>query len=109
MNTDIGSYGKLNFKHFILIIGVILMTFVAINFVSVNRSNQNPPIRTENNPWPMHSHDPRNTCRSPYRGLTQRPQKPKWIVRSPGGSYGFTSSIAIGSDGKIYAGTAHNE
>lgn len=62
-----------------------------------------------NSPWPMYCHDPQHTCRSPYKGLTEQPLKPKWIYPSPGGFGGFTSSIAIGSNGKIYAGTAQNE
>jgi len=63
----------------------------------------------DNSPWPMYCHDPKHTCRSPYKGLTTQPLKPKWIYPSPGGKGGFTSSIAIGSNGKIYAGTAQNE
>ena len=63
----------------------------------------------DNGPWPMYGHDPQHTCRSPYRGLIEQPLKPKWIYPSPGGKGGFTSSIAIGNNGKIYAGTAHNE
>ena len=59
-------------------------------------------------PWPMYGHDPRHTCRSPYRGLTVPPAGPKWIFPSPGGPQGFTSSIAVGDDGLIYAGTAQN-
>jgi outer membrane protein assembly factor BamB len=59
-------------------------------------------------PWPMYGHDPRHTCRSPYRGLTVPPDGPKWIFPSPGGPRGFTSSIAVGDDGLIYAGTAQN-
>ncbi len=63
----------------------------------------------DNSPWPMYCHDSKHTCRSPYKGLTTQPLKPKWIYPSPGGKGGFTSSIAIGSNGKIYAGTAQNE
>ena len=66
-------------------------------------------IFLDNSPWPMYCHDPKHTCRSPYKGLTAQPLKPKWIYPSPGGIGGFTSSIAIGSNGTIYAGTAQNE
>jgi len=66
-------------------------------------------IFLDNSPWPMYCHDPKHTCRSHYKGLTTQPLKPKWIYPSPGGKGGFTSSIAIGNDGKIYAGTAQNE
>lgn len=66
-------------------------------------------ITLDNGPWPMYCHDPQHTCRSPYKGLTEQPMKPKWICPSPGGFAGFPSCIAIGNNGKIYAGTAQNE
>jgi len=66
-------------------------------------------VTLDNGPWPMYCHDSKHTCRSPYKGLTAQPIKPKWIYPSPGGKGGFTSSISIGNNGLIYAGTAHNE
>ncbi|MEW6079438.1 MAG: PQQ-binding-like beta-propeller repeat protein [Thermodesulfobacteriota bacterium] len=74
-----------------------------------------PPLPADRNvsmddgPWPMYGHDRRHTCRSPFRGLTSPPAGPKWRFPSPGGIGGFTSSVSIGSDGTIYAGTAQNE
>jgi len=76
---------------------------------SIQNKNSLPGIFLDNGPWPMYGHDPKHTWRSPYKGLTTQPLKPKWIFPSPGGIGGFTSSIAIGSNGKIYAGTAQNE
>jgi len=58
-------------------------------------------------PWPTYGHDRRHTCRSPYKGLTEQPVKPKWTFTSPGG-HGISSPTAIGDDGKLYVGTWKN-
>jgi hypothetical protein len=53
-----------------------------------------------NSPWPMVSHDPQITGRSPYAG----PKTPtvKWTIDLP---YGVLSGPVIGGDGKLYVGT----
>lgn len=57
-------------------------------------------------PWPMFCHDPARTCRSPFTGPAARPAGPRWMLGAPGG---FTSSVAVGAGGTVYAGTALND
>lgn len=91
------------------LLGVSLGIIWAVLTISLCMAAAQTEISLDNGPWPMYGHDPRHTARSPYQGLTKQPLQPRWIFPSPGGEGGFTSSIAIGSDGKIYAGTAQNQ
>lgn len=110
------------FKKVVYLVSILFSVFAIISSCTNNveqamqTDEQNKIIKSmsatpllDDIPWPMYCHDPKHTCRSPYKGLTTQPLKPKWICLSPGGKGGFTSSIAIGSNGKIYAGTAQNE
>jgi outer membrane protein assembly factor BamB len=88
----------------LLISGYVQQSLAELEMIEPTES-----IQLDNGPWPMYCHDQKHTCRSPYKGLTEQPVGPKWIYPSPGGIGGITSSIAIGSDKKIYAGSAQNE
>lgn len=109
---------KLVSKTFITILPLIvcLLAFSCASPVKSSAGGKQIPSRfpfqknisLDNSPWPMYGHDRHHTCRSPYRGLITPPSRPKWQFVSPGGDGGFTSSIAVGSDGTIYAGTAQN-
>ncbi|MFH1026078.1 MAG: PQQ-binding-like beta-propeller repeat protein [Nitrospirota bacterium] len=58
--------------------------------------------------WPVYCADARHTCRSPYKGLTEAPQKPRWTFASPGG-HGISSPVAVSDDGTLYFGTWKNK
>ena len=110
-------------KKILVILLIIVISAVIVIFANKNKNNQvkdpftlypnnsttnKPAIQLDNGAWPMYCHDQKHTCTSPYTGLTTQPKTPKWTYPSPGGIGGMTSSIAVGSDGKIYTGSAHD-
>jgi len=79
---------------------VILFLFLFESFVFAQQQQQIPWPTLADSPWPMMSHDPQATGRSPYAG----PKTPNiiWTMDMP---YGIWSGPAIGEDGTIYFGT----